>query len=114
MSQRKNTTIINEVGFFFKNSGDEAMNRIIMLLKAVKMTDNRLGLKSKCNVRRKASEKLQLLTLLMIQYNLLATVKRFDGYETFGELFRAAGKEALELTLTQRIYSEFKIPTNAG
>ena len=40
----------------------------------------------------------------MIQYNLLATAKRFDGYETFGEMFRAAGKEALELTLDQRIW----------
>lgn len=39
------------------------MKRIIGLLKAVKMTDNRLGLKTKCNAQRKASEKLQLLTL---------------------------------------------------
>lgn len=43
-------------------------------------------------------------TVTMIQYNLLASAKRFDGYETFGELFRAAGKEALELTLSQRIW----------
>lgn len=63
MSQCKSTTIINEIGHFFKKSEDNAMERILGLLKAVKMTDSGLGLKTKCNARRKASEKLQLLTL---------------------------------------------------
>ena len=42
-------------------------------------------------------------TICMIQYNLLATAKRFGCYETFGELFRAAGIEATETTLSKRI-----------
>lgn len=43
-------------------------------------------------------------TISMIQYNLLSTARHFEAYETFGELFRAAGVEAAELTLTQRIW----------
>ena len=47
--------------------------------------------------------KRQRCRKLNCQY-LLATARRFDGYETFGELFRAAGNEALELTVSQRIW----------
>ena len=43
-------------------------------------------------------------TISMIQYNLLATAKRFECYETFGELFRAAGIETFEATVTERIW----------
>lgn len=43
-------------------------------------------------------------TISMIQYNLLSTARRFEAYETFGELFRAAGVGAAELTLAQRIW----------
>ena len=40
----------------------------------------------------------------MLQYNVLATVKRFDKYETFGELFRQFQKESLEKTINERIW----------
>jgi len=40
----------------------------------------------------------------MLQYNVLATVKRFDKYETFGELFRQVQKESLEKTINERIW----------
>ena len=40
----------------------------------------------------------------MLQYNILATVKRFDKYETFGELFRQVQKESLEKTINERIW----------
>lgn len=43
-------------------------------------------------------------TLCMLQYNILATVKRFDKYETLGELFRKAQKESLEITINERIW----------
>jgi len=40
----------------------------------------------------------------MLQYNVLATVKRFDKYETFGELFRQVQKESLEKTINEQIW----------
>jgi len=43
-------------------------------------------------------------TLFMLQYNILATVKRFENYETFGELFRKAQQESLEKTINERIW----------
>ena len=43
-------------------------------------------------------------TISMMQYNLLATVKRFECYETLGGLFQAAGVGVAEATLTQRIW----------
>ncbi len=43
-------------------------------------------------------------TLIMIQYNLLAAAKRFCDYETMGELFRAAQKDSLELTISEKIW----------
>jgi IS4 transposase len=35
-------------------------------------------------------------TLCMLQYNLFLVVKRFESYESFGALFRAAKAELLE------------------
>jgi hypothetical protein len=43
-------------------------------------------------------------TLCMLQYNLLSVVKRFNDYETLGELFRAAQKDALKLTISEQIW----------
>lgn len=43
-------------------------------------------------------------TLCMLQYNILSTVKRFERYETFGELFRQVQKDSLELTINERIW----------
>lgn len=40
----------------------------------------------------------------MLQYNILATIKRFSDYETLGELFRASQKEALKLTISEQIW----------
>ena len=40
----------------------------------------------------------------MLQYNILSVAKRFDKYETLGELFRASQKETLELTIAERIF----------
>ena len=38
-------------------------------------------------------------TVCLLQYNLLSVVKRFNDYETLGELFRASQKDALKLTM---------------
>ena len=43
-------------------------------------------------------------TLCMLQYNLLSVVKRFNDYETLGELFRATQKDALKLTISEQIW----------
>ncbi len=44
------------------------------------------------------------LSLCMIQYNMLGTVKRFESYETIGGLFAELTVETLELTVVQRIW----------
>jgi hypothetical protein len=43
-------------------------------------------------------------TLCMMQYNLLSVVKRFNDYETLVELFRAWQKNALKLTISDKIW----------
>ncbi|MDA3880907.1 MAG: transposase [Prolixibacteraceae bacterium] len=43
-------------------------------------------------------------TLCMLQYNLLSVVKRFNDYETLGELFRASQKDSLKLTISEQIW----------
>jgi hypothetical protein len=43
-------------------------------------------------------------TIAMLQYNLFAVVKRFEAYESFGALFRAARSEILELNVKERIW----------
>ncbi len=40
----------------------------------------------------------------MLQYNLLSVVKRFNDYETLGELFRTWQKDALKLTISEQIW----------
>ena len=44
------------------------------------------------------------LSLCMIQYNILGTVKRFESYETIGGLFAELTGETVELTVVQRIW----------
>lgn len=44
------------------------------------------------------------LSLCMIQYNILGTVKRFESYETIGGLFTELTGETVELTVIQRIW----------
>ena len=44
------------------------------------------------------------LSLCMIQYNILGTVKRFESYETIGGLFVEITGETIELTVVQRIW----------
>jgi len=43
-------------------------------------------------------------TLCMLQYNVLSVIKRFNDYETLGELFRASQKDALCLTISEQIW----------
>ena len=59
----------------------------------------RLG---KCESRHFETQ-IAATTLCIIQYNMLSAVKRFDGYESLGALFRQANAETVELTLKERI-----------
>ena len=53
---------------------------------------------------RDFSEQIAAMSIAMIQYNVLAFVKRFQAYETIGGLFRDASGQTLELTIAQRIW----------
>jgi IS4 transposase len=59
----------------------------------------RLG---KCESRHFEAQ-IATTTLCMLQYNLLSVVKRFEGYESLGILFRQANADMVELTVRERI-----------
>ena len=59
----------------------------------------RLG---KCESRHFEAQ-IAATTLCILQYNILSVVKRFDGYESFGALFRQTNAETIELTVKERI-----------
>lgn len=59
----------------------------------------RLG---KCESRHFEAQ-IAATTLCMLQYNMFSVVKRFDGYESLGGLFRQANAETIELTVKERI-----------
>jgi hypothetical protein len=59
----------------------------------------RLG---KCESRHFDAQ-IAATTLCMLQYNMLSVVKRFDGYESLGALFRQANADTVELTIKERI-----------
>ena len=40
----------------------------------------------------------------MLQYNLLAYVKRFESYETIGGLFRDITAETVELSVVEKLW----------
>jgi hypothetical protein len=61
-----------------------------------------LGL-GKCQARDFDAQ-IAATTLCMLQYNLLSVVKRFNDYETLGELFRASQKDALSLTISEQVW----------
>jgi len=50
------------------------------------------------------SAQIASFTLTMMQYNILCTVKRFEAYETVGELFRDVTGNTLELSAADRIW----------
>jgi hypothetical protein len=59
----------------------------------------RLG---KCESRHFEAQ-IAATTVCILQYNMLSVVKRFDGYESLGALFRQANAETIELTIKERI-----------
>ena len=47
------------------------------------------------------------ITIAMMQYIILTLCKRFQAYETTGELFRESQRQLLELTLAERLWDIF-------
>src|SRR5690606_4633684 len=43
-------------------------------------------------------------SLCMAQYNILSIAKRFEKYETLGELFRQANADTFQITISERIW----------
>ena len=64
MSQCKNKNFFSEIGTFFQKDADNAIQAIINAIKAMKLTDARLGLKTKHNARTKTADKLLILLVL--------------------------------------------------
>ena len=50
------------------------------------------------------SAQIASFSLTMMQYNILCTVKRFEAYETLGELFNETTGNTLELSVTDKIW----------
>ncbi len=61
-----------------------------------------LGL-GKYQMRNFASQ-IACTAITSIQYNILATARRFSSYETIGGLFREVTRNSAELTITERIW----------
>jgi len=61
-----------------------------------------LGL-GKCQSNNFAAQ-IASTSLVALQYNILSVVKRFEAYETIGELFRSATHDSLEITISERIW----------
>ena len=61
-----------------------------------------LGL-GKYQVRNFTSQ-IACTAITAMQYNILATARRFSSYETIGGLFREATRNSAELTITERIW----------
>jgi len=61
-----------------------------------------LGL-GKSQARDFASQ-IPSISITMLQYNILGTVKRFKSYETIGGLFHQATDGVVQLSVTERIW----------
>ena len=57
----------------------------------------------KCQARNFSSQ-LAHTSIVILQYNILSAVKRFEAYETLGKLFESVMEDSLELTLSERIW----------
>lgn len=71
MPHCKNTNFFSEIDVFFKNSEDSAIQAMITALKAINMTDKRLGLATYHNASLSSSEKLR---------NLVSAFSWVQGY----------------------------------
>jgi hypothetical protein len=67
-----------------------------------KETKGLLGL-GKCQSANFAAQ-IASASLVVLQYNILSIVKRFEAYETIGGFFRSANQGSHEITISERIW----------
>lgn len=53
---------------------------------------------------RVVGSQIALISLNILQYNLLSYIKRFESYETIGGLLREITAQTLELSITGKIW----------
>ena len=77
----KGTNLISEIGKYFKeNDATSAMNKIMEIIRTLNFSEKRLfGEQSRCNCKY---SQIACTAITAIQYNILATARRFSSYET--------------------------------
>ena len=77
----KGTNLISEIGKYFKeNDATSAMNKIMEITRTLNFSEKRLfGEQSRCNCKY---SQIACTAITAIQYNILATARRFSSYET--------------------------------
>ena len=69
---------------------------------ALSFSEKRLfGDESRCNCKY---SQMACTAITAMQYNILATTRRFSSYETIGGLFCEVTRNSAELTITERIW----------
>ena len=77
----KGTSFISEIGKYFKNNdATSAMNKIMEITRTLSFSEKRLfGEQSRCYCKY---SQIACTAITAIQYNILATARRFSSYET--------------------------------
>ncbi len=77
----KGTNLISEIGQYFKeNDATSAINKIMEITRTLNFSEKRLfGEQSRCNCKY---SQIACTAITAIQYNILATARRFSSYET--------------------------------
>ena len=77
----KGTSFISEIDKYFKNNdATSAMNKIMEITRTLSFSEKRLfGEQSRCYCKY---SQIACIAITAIQYNILATARRFSSYET--------------------------------
>ena len=108
MPHCKNTNFFSEIDVFFQNSDDSAIRAMSNALKALKMTDKRLGLETFHNASVSSSEKLKGLVLLPflgcrdISHLPFSGMPESFGYNMFYRMMRLDTKTTICVILTHK------------
>ena len=77
MPHCKNTQTIREIAKCFEKNTEKAMNDIANTIKALKVDDRSIGVKSKANSRLKLSDKLAIM--LLFPFFSIANISHYVG-----------------------------------
>ena len=77
----KGINLISEIGKYFKeNDATSAMNKIMEITRTLKFSEKRLfGEGNRCNCKY---SQIACTAITAIQYDILATARRYSSYET--------------------------------